>query len=173
MGKFKVGDYVNGAVVIEVEPNDYDGILNTRIRFGDGRDVWVNSENYQLVHFDQPIVSSFVINSQEYTKEQYEKDCKRFLEAFPEKELFDLSYAMENILIVYQWAQQNPIVTNLDHYAAELGWTEEQKAYNSEICPLPFGWKGYTYCPKESSGELVSCKKCHEWWKQEWKGGKA
>lgn len=183
MGKFKVGDHVKGisecgtvetnAEVVYVESGDYGDGLDIQIA-GKDCDIWVNSKNFQLVDNDKPIVSSFVINGQEYTKEQYEKDCKRFLEAFPDEKSFDLSYAMENILNVYQWAQQNPVVTNLDHYAEEFGWTEEQEELvRKHICPFPFMGKESKFCPKQSSGITILCGECRKWWDQEWKGGKA
>lgn len=174
MGKFKVGDHVTGisecgtvetnAEVIYVESDDYGDGLDIQIAVKDC-DIWVNSKNFQLVDNDKPIVSSFVINSQEYTKEQYEKDCRRFLEAFPDEKSFVSSYAMEDILNVYQWTQRNPVVTNLDHYADEFGWSEDRKkGIADSICPLI-----YTTPRCE---RIISCQVCRKWWNQEWKAVK-
>jgi hypothetical protein len=143
-----------------------------------GKSFWVDPQYFDYADGYSPVsgtVSSFAINGQEYTKEQYKKDCERFLEAFPEKDLFDLSYAIEYVLLVYQWAQQNPVVTNLDHYAEEFGWTEEQKKYVLEhVCPFPFMGNWYDFCPKQSSGNIIIlCGECRKWWNQEWKGDKA
>ena len=201
MKKFKVGDHLKAIryldsivnkTLIDAEVTDearpIDGsILSGKMRIkyirflnGDiketGKSFWVDPQYFDYADGYSPVfgtVSSFIINGQEYTKEQYEKDCKRFLETFPDEKSFDLSYAMENILNVYQWAQRNPVVTNLDHYAAEFGWTEDQKAWNGENCPIPYRGYYYTYCPKETSGMPELCKKCRKWWLQEWKGGKA
>lgn len=165
MGKFKVGDHVKGisengttetnAEVIFVEPDYYDGDLDIQI-VGKDCALWVNSKNFQLVDSDQAIVSSFVINGQEYTNEQFEKDCDRFVREFPNDKTIELHHAIEYVLIVYQWARENP--TNLEHYAAELGWDEQQIERNPTVLkPLV---------------SIVSNLKVVDksWWNQTWKG---
>ncbi len=186
MKKFKVGDHLKAIryldsivnkTLIDAEVTDearpIDGsILSGKMRIkyirflnGDiketGKSFWVDPQYFDYADGYSPVfgtVSSFIINGQEYTKEQYEKDCKRFLETFPDEKSFDLSYAMENILNVYQWAQRNPVVTNLDHCAEEFGWDEEQKESVRRLgTPLP----NFYSQPFDKVGK--------EWWDQEYK----
>lgn len=202
MKKFKVGDHLKAIryldsivnkTLIDAEVTDearpIDGsILSGKMRIkyirflnGDiketGKSFWVDPQYFDYADGYSPVsgtVSSFVINGQEYTNEQYIKDCERYVREFPNDKTIELQHAIEYVLIVYQWAQQNPVVTNLDHCAEEFGWTEEQKKYVLEsVCPFPFRGKEYKFCPKQSSGNTVLCGECRKWWNQEWKGGKA
>ena len=199
MGKFKVGDHLKAIryfdsiinkTLIDAEVTDearpIDGsILSGKMRIkyirflnGDiketGKSFWVDPQYFDYADGYSPVsgtVASFMINGQEYTNEQYEKDCKRFLETFPDEKSFDLSYAMENILNVYQWAQRNPVVTNLDHCAEEFGWKEEQKKLVLEhICPFPFMGNWHDGCPRDATNNRIPCGECRDWWNQEWKG---
>jgi|GEM_PF-1665525 len=112
-------------------------------------------------------VASFVINGEEYTNEQYVKDAARFVEDFPNDKHIELSHAIEYVLIVHQYAKDNP--TNLEHYAAELGWDKEQSDFvYFGVCPIPY--TNYETCPKRISGGEFTCKKCRKWWDQTWKG---
>ena len=186
--KFAVGDHVKGisntyvitnkklidAEVIAVHANSIDIKC---IRFLDGRtnnigyvatfadpDAFDYADGYSPVY---GTVFSFVINGQEYKNEQFIRDCKRFVKEFPNDTNIELSHATENVLIVYQWAQEHPVVTNLDHYAEEFGWSEERKKIIADnFCPLHY-MAGY--CPRHTT-----CEKCRKWWLQEYqpKGAK-
>ena len=186
--KFAVGDHVKGktilyaitnrnlidAEVIAVHANSIDIKC---IRFLDGRtnnigyvatfadpDAFDYADGYSPVY---GTVFSFVINGQEYKNEQFIRDCKRFVKEFPNDTNIELSHAIEDVLIVHQWAQEHPMVTNLDHYAGEFGWTEERKkGIVDNICP--FCRMGGS-CPRRTA-----CEKCRKWWLQEYqpKGAK-
>ena len=135
--KFKVGDHVkaikyidsiinenliDAEVMDEVLPVDgsfLSGKMRIKyIRFlnGDiketGKSLWVNPEN-----FDYADENPYII-------EQFTKDYRRFIKAFPEKNI-ELSHVLEDMAIVYQWAKNHP--SNLDFYANKYHWTEEQK----------------------------------------------
>ena len=137
--KFKVGDHVkaikyidsiinenliDAEVMDEVRPIDgslLSGKMRIKyIRFLDGdtketgKSFWVNPEDFDYAE----------INENPYIREQFAKDYRRFIKAFPEKNI-ELSHVLEDMAIVYQWAQKHP--SNLDFYANKYHWTEEQK----------------------------------------------
>jgi hypothetical protein len=136
----------------------------------DYADGFLSDYNRKKRLLSEPVfgtVSSFMINGSEYTNEQYIKDCERFVKACPHYRTIELQHAIEDVLIVYQWAQENP--TNLEHYAAELGWNKERSDFvYFGVCPIPY--TNYETCPKRISGGEFTCKKCREWWNQTWKG---
>lgn len=137
--KFKVGNHVkaikyidsiinenliDAEVMDEVRPID-GSLLSGKMRIkyirflnGDiketGKSFWVNPEDFDYAE----------INENPYISEQFTKDYRRFIKAFPEKNI-ELSHVLEDMDIVYQWAQKHP--SNLDFYANKYHWTEEQK----------------------------------------------
>lgn len=151
MNKFKVGDHVKGnekseysvtdenmidAKVVSVIDEDIIEIMALRFLDGDthciGFKTAVNSKYFDYADgYESKCPKSkeniFTINGHLYTNEQYIKDVARFVEEFPEDKTIELSHAIEDILIVYQWVQDNPVITNIDHYAKELGWEDKQK----------------------------------------------
>ena len=165
MKKFKVGDHLKAIryldsivnkTLIDAEVTDearpIDGsILSGKMRIkyirflnGDiketGKSFWVDPQYFDYADGYSPVfgtVSSFIINGQEYTNEQYIKDAARFVREFPYRKSIEIPHAIEDILIIYQWAQEHPPISNIDHYAEEFGWTEDQKAWNGENCPIP------------------------------------
>lgn len=85
---------------------------------------------------------------------------------FPSSNDIELLQTVANKL--HEWKMSH-IITNLDHYAGEFGWTEERKKIIVDnICPFCY-MGGTSYCPPDSN-----CEKCHEWWLQEYqpKGAK-
>ena len=186
--KFKVRDHVKGindkygvtnknlidAEVLEIGAGTKIEIKCIRFLDGDpefvGDTFYVDPDDFDYAEGYSPVsrlVSSYMINGKEYTDEQYVKDCERFGKAFPHDKTIEIQHAIENVLIVYQWAQQNPMVTNLDHYAEEFGWSEDRKkGIADSICP--FCRMGGS-CPRRTA-----CEKCRKWWLQEYqpKGAK-
>lgn len=59
--------------------------------------------------------------------------------------------------IVWDWNQEHPIVTNIDHYAKELGWEDKQKERVLKYgVPLPNYFK-------EPSKSVTD-----DWWDEEY-----
>ena len=191
--KFVVGDHVKGNEksntpeyditnqnLIDAEVIEADEIENEIrikcIRFLDGstEDIgfitWVDADRFDYADGYSPdsgFVSSYMINGQEYTNEQFIRDCKRFVMEFPNGMNIELPQSMNTILTVYKWAKQNPMVTNLDHYAIEFDWTPEQKAeIKGNAIAFP-----YT-CNDMKIEEKV--KLSQKWWDEEYqpKGAK-
>ena len=189
MNKFQVGDHVKGTLKGRVEggyPITNQNLIDARViaivddskiairckRFLDGnneyvgRDIFVESKYFDYADGyepkpQEPKGNIFTINGQPYTNEQYTKDAARFVEKFPESSHISLSHAIEDILAVYQFAQEHPFVSNLDHYAEELGWDEKQKDRIRRLgTPLPNFYS-----------ELFD-KVSRDWWNEEYKGGK-
>jgi hypothetical protein len=181
---FKVGDHVKGNEksntpeyditnqnLIDAEVIEADEIENEIrikcIRFLDGTAEHIGFTNWaDADRFDYAdgygiptgTVSSFVVNGEIYTNDQFVKDCSRYL-ASKESEDVPLKDAMKDILIVWQWVKDHPIVTNLDHYAEELGWTQEQKEKIGRLAtPLPYFM--------ESASKTMD--KSQDWWLQEY-----
>ena len=150
--KFKVGDHVkaikyidsiinenliDAEVMDEVRPID-GSLLSGKMRIkyirflnGDiketGKSFWVNPEDFDYAGIKSDNTNpsfNLKINENPYISEQFTKDYRRFIKAFPEKNI-ELSHALEDMAIVYQWAQKHP--SNLDFYANKYHWTEEQK----------------------------------------------
>ena len=186
MKKFKVGDHLKAIryldsivnkTLIDAEVTDearpIDGsILSGKMRIkyirflnGDiketGKSFWVDPQYFDYADGYSPVsgtVASFIINGQEYTNEQFVKDCERFVKASPNDTKIELSHAIEDVLIVYQFAQEHPFVSNIDHYAEELGWDEKQKESIRRLAtPLP----NFYSEPFDNVGK--------DWWDQEYK----
>ena len=185
--KFKVGDHVKAIKYIDSIVNEnlidaevmdearpIDGsILSGKmgikfIRFFDGdihnvgKSFWVNPEyfDYTEIKSDNTNPSfNFEIDGEPYTNEQFMKDYKRFIKAFPEYKTIDLSHAMEDIIIVYNWSKEHP--SNIDFYANKYHWTEEQKEnIRRHGASLPNFMN--PCCPSNDS---------KEWWEDEYKTG--
>jgi hypothetical protein len=186
MNKFQVGDHVKGTLRGFVEkgyPITNQNLIDAKVitivddseiaircrRFLDGNNEYVGIDIFvDPKYFDyadgyipdpqEPKGNIFTINGNPYTNEQYIKDAARFVKEFPNDKNIELSHAIEDILIVYQYAQDNPPISNLDHYAEELGWDEEQKESVRRLgTPLP----NFYSQPFDKVGK--------EWWDQEYK----
>lgn len=179
MNKFQVGDHVKGN-----KGYAYENLIDARViaivddlqiairclRYLDGdtknvrKDVIVDSEYFDFADLwahtnDSKSKGNIItINGQPYTNEEFVKDAERFVRAFPDRKSVSMSGALEDILIVHQWAQENPPVSNIDHYADEIGWDEEQKESVRRLgTPLP----NFYSQPFDKVGK--------EWWDQEYK----
>ena len=176
MKKFKVGDHLKAIryldsivnkTLIDAEVTDearpIDGsILSGKMRIkyirflnGDiketGKSFWVDPQYFDYADGYSPVfgtVSSFIINGQEYTNEQYIKDCARFVEEFPNDKNIELSHAIEDILIVYQFAQEHPVVTLGMKYKEVFG------VENGLTC-----FRGKNTCPLDGTGKV--CQGCN------------
>lgn len=99
------------------------------------------------------------INGEYYTDEQFMKDYKRFIKTFPEHKTINLSHAMEDIIIVYNWSKEHP--ANIDFYANKYHWTEEQKEnIRKHGASLP-----------NFMNPCCSSNDSKEWWEDEYKTG--